>query len=222
MRRAVEPMISCALRSAHQDRDASKSLTVRQALMTLRVELARAALLCGRQTTREDGWICATVAAMRWLVQLRRRATRKSGCRASKMAIAFHVQADHSDCALRESSVVERGDRLCSVARARGQAPIASRSRESDLPRHAGMLASTPWLVFVRIHVRHHPQELDHDDRGCGIRCAVVRRQFDRCAIGLATTINDREESDMKIKTKVRGGGPDVLSGGGGGGRGCG
>jgi hypothetical protein len=37
------------------------------------------------------------------------------------------------------------------------------------------------------------------------------------------TAINDREESEMKIKTKVRGGGPlDTIGGGGSGGRGCG
>jgi hypothetical protein len=35
--------------------------------------------------------------------------------------------------------------------------------------------------------------------------------------------INDREESEMKIKTKVRGGGPITTVGSGGsGGRGCG
>jgi hypothetical protein len=36
------------------------------------------------------------------------------------------------------------------------------------------------------------------------------------------TVISDREESEMKIKTKVRGGGPISSVGGSGGGRGCG
>jgi len=34
--------------------------------------------------------------------------------------------------------------------------------------------------------------------------------------------MNDREEPDMKIKSKVRAGGGDTLDTGGGGGRGCG
>jgi len=49
-----------------------------------------------------------------------------------------------------------------------------------------------------------------------------VRRQFGRCAID-SIAINDREESEMKIKSKVRAGGPlDTIDTSGGGGRGCG